>query len=543
MDVAPAAPLWDYLIVTASNDAQGRIYDHQLKRRREAGLLQEARQVLVLADPGGKRIGSGGSTLCCLARVIQAERSRGGPPREPEEILGPLRILIVHAGGDSKRLPAYGPCGKIFVPLPGGSGSPLGWTLFDRAVSILRQLPPPENGKGQTVVVSGDALLLFDPRLFRPAEAGVTALGNLADMQAASRHGVYCTDDRGRLRLYLQKPSPEEQRRYGAVGPQGKTVMDLGLMSFDAATAALWLEVFEFAARPDGSFLWSDAMGEVIGRCGLDIYREICCAMGMETDQAFYLRAVRSSGSHWEEDLLLPLFRRLQQVPMQVLPAPECRFLHFGTSRQLQESGLRLLEHDGQPVPVGSVFLLNSRVKENGKVTGTDSWVEGCRIAAPLTLGGRNLLVGADVDHPLRLPPEFCLDVLAGNSRRGEAVHFIRCYGLRDSFKETVAQGTLYCGRPLADWLAAMEVEPAEIGPEGVAPDKLTLWEARIFPAEIHPDDFSRWLWMAAPETASREQKKMWRDADRYSASEIALFADQEKFHERRVALRQGRTS
>ena len=99
---------WDYLIVSASNDAQAAGYEAQLKVRRELGQLAKARVVCVVADPGGRRIGSGASTALCLRRVIEDEGTLAGK-----------RILIVHAGGDSKRLPAYGPCGKIFVPLPG----------------------------------------------------------------------------------------------------------------------------------------------------------------------------------------------------------------------------------------------------------------------------------------------------------------------------------------------------------------------------------------------------------------------------------------
>src|SRR5439155_23284548 len=118
MPSMPAA--WDYLILTASNAEQARAYEGQLRLRRDLGQLTRVREALVVADPEGKRVGSGGSTLFSLAAVLE---------REPR--LEGLRILIVHAGGDSRRLPAYSPCGKIFVPVPGQSQSALGLTLFD----------------------------------------------------------------------------------------------------------------------------------------------------------------------------------------------------------------------------------------------------------------------------------------------------------------------------------------------------------------------------------------------------------------------------
>ena len=68
---------WDYLIVTASNARQARAYEAQLRLRRELGLLPQVREWFVVADLEGRRIGSGGSTIYCLARVIERERAGG----------------------------------------------------------------------------------------------------------------------------------------------------------------------------------------------------------------------------------------------------------------------------------------------------------------------------------------------------------------------------------------------------------------------------------------------------------------------------------
>jgi fucokinase len=119
---------------------------------------------MVVADLDGRRIGSGGSTLECLRLIANRESPPGADPRE---VLRTLRILIVHAGGDSRRLPAYGPCGKIFVPVPGRGCSALAPTLFDRLSAPFLDLPAPAAASGQCVVAAGDALLLFDPSAVR----------------------------------------------------------------------------------------------------------------------------------------------------------------------------------------------------------------------------------------------------------------------------------------------------------------------------------------------------------------------------------------
>ena len=259
--------LWDYLIVTAANDRQAAAYEWQIQLRREMGLLPQVRNVLVIADRDGRRIGSGGSTLECLSEVLRREPHPGGA----ETILRRLRILIVHAGGDSRRLPAYSPCGKIFIPLPGRTHPNIGSTLFDRLVPKFFALPAGAPGAGQVVVAAGDALIRFDPAAVDFGAPGITALAAPASPEEAARHGVLCPNPDGSVRLYLQKPDVPTQTAAGAIGADGRSVLDIGIMSLDAAAAARLLRAFR--TPPARAAMLSH---------GIDLYREICCALGTE---------------------------------------------------------------------------------------------------------------------------------------------------------------------------------------------------------------------------------------------------------------------
>jgi fucokinase len=536
---------WDYLIVTASNDAQAAAYEGQLRVRRELGLLAGVDDVLVVADPAGQRIGSGGSTLLCLIEVLRRRTGAASATRADwVRALRDLRVLIVHAGGDSRRLPAYGPCGKIFIPVPGESDSAIGATLFDRQLPAYLDLPAggapdgPDQQTGQIVITAGDVLLTFDPAEVRFAAAGITGLGADASPQAASKHGVYCAGPDGRVRLYLQKPSPAEQASRSAIDRYGQSILDIGVVAFDAETAATLLDACGVRASAAGSLSWAGATGQAIESLGLDFYREILCALGRDASAEHHAATAHASGSRWPAPLLGKLFSALSAIPFSVGVLPQCGFLHFGTTRQIIHSGVDLLRQDHGVSQGDSLLSLNNDVSESGRLSGADAWVEGCRITAPLMLEGDNVLVGVDVSEPLTLPRGACLDVVAGKCRRGEHVVFIRPHGAGDSFKDSLDQGATFCGLPLGAWIERLSAKPEDIWPRELPAGQRTLWNARVFPVETSPERFDRWLWMFDPATASPAQRKAWLEADRYAAAEIAVHADQDAFHARREGIR-----
>jgi fucokinase len=532
---------WDYLVVTASNAAQAAAYERQLAARRIEGVGE----TLVVADLEGRRIGSGGSTLLCLIEILNRERARRGIDfRAPGAILrelGRLRILIIHAGGDSRRLPAYSPCGKIFVPLPGESGGSVPAALFDRLAPEFLRLP---GAPGQVLVAAGDALTRFDARDVAFDRPGLTALACYATPEEASRHGVFCPGPDSTVSLYLQKPSLALQQAAHAVNGDGLTPLDIGVMSLDASASAALLAAFGVGPvrddAQDDALAFDPFSRERLLRLGVDLYREICCAMGTAATPEHYIRSTGSSGSKWTPDQLGELFPALHAIPFHVAVVAECRFLHFGSSRQLIESGLELLSLETGAPPASTVLTVNCAVTPPGLIRGRTSWVEGCRVHAALDLEGRNLVAGVDVETPLSLPSGASLEVLPGHDRSGARTWFVRCYGIDDTFKRSIADGGEFCGRGLLDWLARVGVAPDAVWPDTQDAAGRSLWNARVFVAVQSPAGFRDWLWMYAPELATSVQLEAYRAAERYSAAEIALLTDQDAFHARRASIWQG---
>jgi galactokinase/mevalonate kinase-like predicted kinase len=532
---------WDYLIVTASNETQARAYESQLKVRQDMGLLSSVRNVMVVPDPGGKRIGSGGSTLYCLMEVLNRQLELSAITEGPdawEKILRGLRILIVHAGGDSRRLPAYGPCGKIFIPVPSESDTAIPLSLFDRQLPIYLSLPEPAADVGQVVITSGDVLLRFEPAEVRFAPEGLTGLACYASPDQASRHGVFCRGQEDKVRLYLQKPSAAKQQENGAIDTYGQSCLDIGIMNFDATTAVKMLEVFGASAGGDGKLALSGEMDRAVTERGLDFYREICCAMGSEASKSEHAESAKNSGSKWTKHLLVKLFKAFSPVPFSMKLLRHCDFLDFGSSRAIISSGTRLLQEDRGVSHLQTFLDLNNEVTDKGVVKGTSSWVEGCRINSALTLGGENVVVGIDIDEPISLGARACLDVIRGRNSNGRRVWFVRCYGLDDTFKETTEETGSFCGFDVFEWLKAVGGTPDDLWNTDLPAEKRSIWNASFFAAVKTHTQYKRWLWMFDPAGACDEDFKAWQKADRYNLEQILSLADHNDFNYRRGKIR-----
>lgn len=536
---------WDYLIVTASNASQAQAYGAQLDIRFRLGLIGGIKRFSVVPDVGGLRIGSGGSTVRCLMEVLRRETgtlssAEKNNPETWKQILSGLRILILHAGGDSRRLPGYGPCGKLFIPVPGNSKSVLGETLFDRQLPIYLDLPLPDDGAGQTVITTGDVLLFFDPGEVRFPAEGITGLGAWAPPETAEHHGVFRADESGNVLSFFQKPSRRDQEGSGCITGSGLSLLDIGVMNLGPEAAARLLRLCAVGVGPDGIWDWSGPVAEAAILYGLDFYSEIGCAMGTEADRGDYLARVRAAGIRHDTSVLKEIFDAVSDIRFRVNPLSACEFLHFGTMQQLISSGRALSERGGLRGESGHRLMMNSRLDpRNGRISGGPAWVDGCRIESELSLAGSNVVLGADIRSPLSLPSGACLDILKrGSAGSKNPVWFLRLYDIDDDFKAGVDSGAVWFGRPPMEWLKIVGAEAPEVWDPGIPEQERSLWNARLFPEISSASAYSEWLWMLNPEEASAAQHARWRRSERHSAQEIAGTADQDDFFERRWTLR-----
>ncbi len=537
---------WDYLILTASNPEQASAYRNQLDTRQKLGFLSGVKNILVVSDPDDHRVGSAGSTISCLMKILDHELAHIGPsatPNSPDlwtEKLVKLRILIIHAGGDSKRLPAYGPYGKAFIPLPGESDRVLGPTIFDRQLPVYLRLPEGSAGKGQIVVTTGDVLLDFDTSEIQFAEDGITGVGCLAVPELARNHGVFVSNEDGSVRLFLQKPSVSELIERGAVNQEGNSLLDIGILNFNSESAVKLLSLAEVQWSSQEGFTWNGPITNAISEVGLDLYREVCCAMGTDVDFSQYRKTIVESGTHMEESCLRRIFETMSATPFSVQTLSRCDFLHFGTMRQLLLSGIELVRKGHGYQTKETLVSVNNQISDDGLISGQNAWIEGCRINAALELEGENGVVGVDIDEPLTLPGKACLDVIKGRLPNGERVSFVRIYSIEDRIKDSVASGATICGVPGHEWMRSLDATAEDLWEEDLPPEDRTFWNARVFPAVEKPQEYKDWLWLFDPLKATPKEKHAWDSRQKFSFQDMARLVDQDEFYTRRISHRCG---
>ena len=144
------------VVVTAANDLQATSARIELAKRD----LPAGTRTLAVADPAGRRVGSGGGTL----HALKAARDLLG-----DAWLDDRLVLIIHSGGDSQRAPSQSVCGKAWSLLP---------TVPPKAPVdlLMEQLLKLCAGAHGVVVACGDVLLKLPEDPGSLANQGVTGL-------------------------------------------------------------------------------------------------------------------------------------------------------------------------------------------------------------------------------------------------------------------------------------------------------------------------------------------------------------------------------
>ena len=163
------------------------------------------------SDPVGCKLGSGGGT----AWLLESCRKEWAPDMAFSEWLGQEKRILLHAGGQSRRLPGYAPSGKILTPIPvfrWARGQRLGQNLLSLQLPLYERIIEGAPESIHTLIASGDVYIRHNGRLRSIPEADVVCYGMWVEPELAKNHGVFVMSrtSPGQLDYMLQKPSVEE---------------------------------------------------------------------------------------------------------------------------------------------------------------------------------------------------------------------------------------------------------------------------------------------------------------------------------------------
>ncbi|MCD8196471.1 MAG: bifunctional fucokinase/L-fucose-1-P-guanylyltransferase [Lachnospiraceae bacterium] len=428
--LAGKSAVWDYIILTASNEAQARAYEEQIAYRRQIHQLPETTHFAVLPDPDGKRVGSGGATLNALLYVCRREALTG------------KRILVIHSGGDSKRIPQYSACGKLFSPvprlLPDGRRS----TLFDEFLIGMSTVAP-RISEGM-LVCSGDVLLLFNALQIDFYSRGAAALSIKEDVKTGKNHGVYTRDEDGNVGHFLHKQSEERLRELGAVDASGKVDIDTGAVILDRE---LLTTLYELVKDCPEKYINEEAR--------LSFYADFLypLASGSSREQ-FFIEKPEGDFTPQLHACRAALWEALHPFRIRLIRMSPASFIHFGTTQELLRmmtvdlAKYRFLGWSGNVnsnAANTSYAVSNSYISRRASVA-KDSYIEDCYIHHGSTVGRNCILSGVTLNGET-VPNGTVLHGLKLEDGR----FAVRMYGIGDNPKENRLFGE-ELGQPL--WTA-----------------------------------------------------------------------------------------
>jgi len=466
-------------------------------------------------DPLGSPLGSGGGTAHLL---VEAWRSTGQGKSWPVW-LRESRKLILHAGGQSRRLPAYAATGKVLMPFPvfrWGRGQRLEQTLLEVQLPDYRRVMEQAPEGYVAMLASGDVLLRFAATLPAFPSVDVLGLGMWTTPKQARDFGVFFVPRRRptELSFFLQKPSPE---RIKTLAAEHLFMVDTGMWLLSERAVAVLME--RCGWNPvTATFEGGHAMA-------YEFYADFALGLGTNPSRPDAALAGLTSA---------------------VVGLPEPEFHHFGTSRQMIDSlsalQNRQLDQTQMGNPVGSwhpdQFVQNARLHRGvHREENHTLWVENSVVPDTWTLSHGHVLTGIPANTwKLRIEPGACLDLIPVGDREW----CVRFYGIDDSFSGAVGDpATTLLGAPLGRWLERRGLSISNL--QDVPIGGLDIQRAPLFPVleqDAMDGDFLEWLMHAQP-VASETAQRRWRDGKRLSARDAQAAVNLDRLYQQRAELRQ----
>lgn len=447
----------------------------------------DAEEWFTTSDPAGIKLGSGGGTTWALDEWIRC----GGDMSQKK--------VLIHAGGQSRRLPAYAACGKILAPIPvfrWQAGQRLNQSLLDLQMPLYEKIMSMAPANVNTLVASGDVYVRPGKRLPEVPDADVVCYGLWVNPTVASHHGVFASRIQSPrvLDMMLQKPSVEQM---AAMSQTHVFLMDVGIWLLSTRAVEL---LRKRSMADDGMLTY------------YDMYTTFGGALGVNP--------------HVND-------AEINALKVAILPLDGGEFYHFGTTAEMLGSTLQLqckvadqrelLSRSAKPHP--SLFVQNCILDRPLTAANSNIWIENSHVAAGWSLTKNNVITGVPRNNwTLSLTDGACIDVApVGNGR-----YVLRPYGYNDAMRGTASDpATRYLDKPLHLWLENHGLE---------MPGNVDIQPMPLFPVFDSIEQMglvAQWMVDETPDLLG-EAARLYHEAEHLSADDIMMSVDLPSLWEQR---------
>ncbi|MDR1202749.1 MAG: bifunctional fucokinase/L-fucose-1-P-guanylyltransferase [Tannerellaceae bacterium] len=454
------------------------------------------------SDPKGERIGSGGGTAWLLESCYRHENGAMGDECTFTDWLAKEKRLLLHAGGQSRRLPAYAPSGKILTPVPvfrWARGQRLSQDLLSLQLPLYKEIMDKAPASFHTLIASGDVYIRSTKPLQAIPEADVVCYGLWVDPVLATHHGVFLSNRKipGHLDFMLQKPSLGE---LATLAQTHLFLMDIGIWLLSDKAVEL---LIKRSYSADGKSLRM-----------YDLYSEFGLSLGENPRIA-------------DEEL--------NKLTVAIFPLPGGEFYHYGTGRELISSTLAvqnlvrdqhvIMQRKVKPHP--AMFVQNAEIQITLTSANSELWIENSFIGKNWSISHSHILTGIpENEWTLSLSPGICIDIIP----IGDNNWVIRPYGMDDTFRGMMNDAdTSFMGDSVIAWFAKRGLDSVPRQDIQAYPLFPVLSDLKV------AGELLRWMIDSPEDTYARE---IWRKTPKVSATEITDRANLRRLETQRRGFR-----
>lgn len=484
---------WDAVVVTAVDESQREAYELQISEKAHRKELPLGIHYKVFSDPPGSKIGNGGSTLYALKQLNDLYG----------KALGKWRIILIHAGGWSQRLPCASALGKIFTALP--LGDPL-YQMLELKLAIYVDFPP-HMTPGVLVTCADDIELysVSEGENVTFNKPGFTALAHPSPLSVGTTHGVFVFQPQEKSSDYsemesasclnfLHKPSIQRMKESGAVCKRQGGCFSLSDTEFVYTDSTYYV-----------SFDTTKALLNLLTElgpleCEIDAYGDFLQALGPKATIDYTKNTANVSKKESSlVEVRQKIFTHLKGTPLNVILLNNSKFYHIGTTSEylfhLTED-LALRRELGLLTSAFSLHLNENLDGSSGGCVmysilhpscsvGAGSVVECSRLGAGVSIGQGSIVSSCCVRAGLSVPDGVSLHSVCVNSKH-QTRYVTVVFGINDDLKCTVGspahmEGLKLFGFSLMECLSYWGLKNETLRFSG-DPARCSLWNACLFP-------------------------------------------------------------